>query len=108
MPVDTPTQIPKKQDATVGKLAAALNDDVARMMLRKMGKKFQHFVPTQALQMDFAFSVQTPSGTVVGKAGDWLAMDANGRFYPIDADTFSSTYRPARVRTKNAKSSKKD
>lgn len=101
--VSTPDQENKDViDATV------LSDGLAGMMIAKMGKKYTKFIPTEALKMDFPFSVQTQEGTMTGKAGDWLAMDAKGKFYPIDAETFSSTYRPARARTKNVKSSKKD
>lgn len=81
-----------------------LDDAVAKMMIEGMGKKYKKHVPTSALKMDFAFSVETKEGTLSGKPGDWLAMDVKGRFYPIDAETFSSMYRPYRQKkTKNQK-----
>ena len=82
-----------------------LDDQVAKMMIEQMGKKYKKHVPTSALKMDFAFSIETNTvaGTASGKAGDWLAMDANGKFYAIDNETFASMYRPHRKTSKTKK-----
>ena len=59
---------------------------------------FDRFCKTQetyASQMAEPFEVVTLEGIMSGKAGDWLAVGAQGEMYPIDAEVFSVTYEPA-------------
>ena len=46
----------------------------------------------KAMQVMGPFSVETPEGTMEGKAGDWLMVGVNGGMYPCDADVFAKTY----------------
>ena len=50
----------------------------------------------QAVRMMAPFSVETPEGMAVGKAGDMLMIGANGEMYPCDIEIFKKTYAPAR------------
>ena len=50
---------------------------------------------TFAVRLDEAFTVQTLEGLHTGKAGDWLAIGAQGEMYPIDHEVFVETYDPA-------------
>lgn len=43
-------------------------------------------------KMDASFKVTTPNGVVRGKAGDFLAVDAEGGRYPIDNSVQAKTY----------------
>jgi hypothetical protein len=48
--------------------------------------------PVKAMRMSEPFSVETPEGTMEGKAGDMLVIGVNGEMYPCDADVFDKTY----------------
>ncbi len=37
-------------------------------------------------------TIETPEGTLTGKAGDYLITDVNGEQYPCKADVFEQTY----------------
>jgi hypothetical protein len=53
--------------------------------------------PIKAVRMDEPFEVETLEGTMKGKAGDWLAEGIEGERWPIDADIFKKTYKPAKT-----------
>lgn len=54
--------------------------------------KFRKVAVTYAVQIDEPFEVDTLEGLHTGKAGDWLAVGAEGEMYPIDAAIFEQTY----------------
>jgi hypothetical protein len=70
---------------------------VAATLLRD-AKLYRKVVPTKMVKMDFPFAIESPEGTVTGNAGDYLAMDSKGGFYPVSAEVFEETYRPYRER----------
>lgn len=47
---------------------------------------------TYAVQMFTPFEVDTIEGLHTGKAGDYLAIGAQGEMYPIDLAVFEATY----------------
>jgi hypothetical protein len=55
-------------------------------------RTFRKTALTRARQMDCPFKVETPHGTVEGKAGDYLCIDAMDAPYPCDKDTFETTH----------------
>ncbi len=66
--------------------------------LIKYGRKYRKISITEAVQIGTHFAVETAEGALTASAGDWLAKDAKGDFYPISADVFRETYRPYRSR----------
>ena len=55
---------------------------------------FQKVTLTKARRMAVPFTVKTAEGTMDGKAGDYLCLDAFSRGYPCDAETFHASYAP--------------
>ena len=53
---------------------------------------FRKVALTKAVRMTRAFTVETTEGTMDGKAGDYLCLDAKGHPYPCDAEVFHSSY----------------
>ena len=56
------------------------------------GQKYRRVTRTIAIQVDQPFAVDTGHGVATGKAGDFLAVDASGFPYPVDAETFAKSY----------------
>ena len=55
-------------------------------------KEYAKKTTIRAAQIDKPFVVETLEGRMVGKAGDYLAIGANGEKYPIDKRVFEKTY----------------
>lgn len=55
--------------------------------------EFRKITTTWAFQMPHAFKVDTIEGTMVGKAGDWLAVGFEGERYIIEERIFSNTFK---------------
>ncbi len=49
---------------------------------------------TYAAKVYVPFEVETLEGMMQAKAGDYLAVGAEGEMYPIDAEVFERTYVP--------------
>lgn len=56
-------------------------------------RTFRKKVLTRAVRIAKPFTVQTPEGRLHCEDG-WLALDARGYPYPIDADEFDLVYEP--------------
>lgn len=48
----------------------------------------------EAIPLIHRISIETGSGTLVGRPGDWLVHGVNGSQYPCSADVFRETYEP--------------
>ncbi len=55
-------------------------------------KEAQKTEPTQVVQMDEPFVVNTKEGPADGKAGDFLAKGVEGEMWPIDKEIFDKTH----------------
>ena len=47
---------------------------------------------TEAIEMHVPFKVNTREGTMIGRKGDFLAIDVRGNLYPIGRAIFEQTY----------------
>ena len=48
----------------------------------------------EAIPLIHRILIETGSGTLVGRPGDWLVHGVNGSQYPCSADVFRETYEP--------------
>jgi len=55
-------------------------------------REAQKTEPTQVVQMDEPFKVQTKEGPADGDAGDYLAKGVEGEMWPIDQEIFDKTH----------------
>ena len=55
-------------------------------------REAQKTEPTQVVQMDEPFQVQTKEGPADGDAGDYLAKGVEGEMWPIDQEIFDKTH----------------
>lgn len=49
-------------------------------------------VTVEVREMPIEFEVETPEGTMKGKAGDFLITGVQGEMYPCDRNIFFKTY----------------
>lgn len=59
---------------------------------------FRKKVPIYAARIFGEFRVELANGDIVACEDGWLAFDARGHPYPIDADEFARSYDPADLR----------
>jgi len=46
----------------------------------------------KALQMQSSFEVVQPDGVLTAEAGDWLVMDTEGNYWPMEDEAFRAQY----------------
>ena len=49
-------------------------------------------IPVRCVQINEAFTVETPEGLMQGKPNDWLMLGAHGDMWVVDENIFRDTY----------------
>lgn len=54
-------------------------------------------VVVEAVKITSPITIETPEGSLNGKAGDYLITQADGAQYPCNPETFEKTYEPVKT-----------